>query len=326
MADARISDLAALDGDDLAAGDLFAVVDVSATTTKSIRTDELLDYLVAGSSGQLQYNASGAFGGAAALAYATSGDLLTVTAQAASDKPLAVKGAASQSANLQEWRNSAGTVLLSVTSAGVVLVPDGSVSAPSLALGSVTSIGFFRDATWGMAFAVAGGSKWSLSQQGPVIASDGHLRYSAASPASATVDAGLTRSAAGVLRVSNGSTGIGAVLSSRLVEANTAGSGSPNVLVGTESGTVLTNEGATAQNYHTLPTAVAGLVFEFVVQDSDGVRVVAATGDTIRDVGTVSTTAGYIQSTTVGSTLRLVAINATEWVVTAKQGTWTIDS
>lgn len=118
----------------------------------------------------------------------------------------------------------------------------------------------------------------------------------------------------------------GIVLGRTLVEANTAGSGSPNILTAAESRTLLTNEGVTAQNYHTLPTAAAGYDFEFVVQDSDGIRVVASAGDTIQDVGTVSAAAGYIQSTTVGSYLRLKSINATQWVVVGKTGTWTIDS
>jgi hypothetical protein len=41
-----------------------------------------------GANGSLQYNASGAFGGAAAIIYLTSGRLLTVTAQATTDTPL----------------------------------------------------------------------------------------------------------------------------------------------------------------------------------------------------------------------------------------------
>jgi hypothetical protein len=139
-------------------------------------------------------------------------------------------------------------------------------------------------------------------------------------------DVGLIRNEAGVWRVSNASTGLGSLLTGTLVEANTAGSGSPNVLTANESRKTLTNEGATAQNYHTLPSAAAGYDFEFIVQDADGIRVVAAAGDTIRDVGTVSAAAGYIQSTTVGSVVRLRAINATEWFVVYKQGTWTIDS
>jgi hypothetical protein len=43
-----------------------------------------------------------------------------IDTQVATNKPLIVKGAASQSANLQEWQNSAGTVLARVTAAGVV--------------------------------------------------------------------------------------------------------------------------------------------------------------------------------------------------------------
>ena len=43
---------------------------------------------------------------------------LTLTASTATEKPLILKGAASQSANLQEWQDSAGTVLASISSAG----------------------------------------------------------------------------------------------------------------------------------------------------------------------------------------------------------------
>jgi hypothetical protein len=48
-----------------------------------------------GSNTQLQYNNSGAFGGAAALTYATSGSLLTVASQHPTDIPLVVQGAGS---------------------------------------------------------------------------------------------------------------------------------------------------------------------------------------------------------------------------------------
>lgn len=113
----------------------------------------------------------------------------------------------------------------------------------------------------------------------------------------------------------------GALLSLVLVEANTAGSGSPNIIAAAESGSVFTNEGATALNYHTLPTATAGLVYTFYVQDTDGIRVVANTGDTIRIDTSVSASAGYAESTTVGSSVTLTAINATEWVATSVIGT-----
>jgi hypothetical protein len=165
--------------------------------------------------------------------------------------------------------------------------------------------------------------RFVLTDQGRWICRGG---YDFRHPSTSDIDAGLQRAAAGVVMVTDGSVGIGKALAAKLVEANTAGSGAPNVLTAAESRTVLTNEGTTAQNYHTLPAAAAGLEFEFVVQDTDGIRVVADTADTIRDGATVSAGAGFIQSTTVGSTLRLVAINATEWVVMSKAGTWTVDS
>jgi folate-dependent tRNA-U54 methylase TrmFO/GidA len=61
----------------------------------------------------------------------------------------------------------------------------------------------------------------------------------------------------------------------------------------------------------------------FIVQDGDGIRITAASGDTIRIAGTVTAAAGYVESTTIGNTVTLVAINATEWMATAVNGTWT---
>lgn len=115
----------------------------------------------------------------------------------------------------------------------------------------------------------------------------------------------------------------GVLVQARQVEASTSGSGSPNVLVALESNKVLTNEGATAVNYHTLPTAVAGYVFTFVCQDADGIRITANTGDTIRVIDKVTAAAGYIESTTIGSCVTLVAINAVEWYATSIKGVWT---
>lgn len=163
-----------------------------------------------------------------------------------------------------------------------------------------------------------------MTGTGVAVADGAQFSFSSSSTnATGTKDGGFVRSAAGVVRLTNGSTGIGSLLASVLVEANTAGSGAPNVLTANESRTVLTNEGATAANYHTLPTAAAGYAFEFIVQDADGIRVVANTADTIRVIDKVTAAAGYIESTTIGSVVRLVAINATEWYATSVHGVWT---
>lgn len=130
-------------------------------------------------------------------------------------------------------------------------------------------------------------------------------------------DIGMARNAAGVIRVSDGSTGIAALLTSRLITVDADG----RAVAATESLAVFTNEGAAALDVFTLPTAVAGLQYTFVVQDADGIQVQAAAGDTIRIAGAVSSVAGTATSTTIGDTLTLVAINATEWVAIGLEGT-----
>jgi hypothetical protein len=101
---------------------------VSGTNIKTVNSTSLLgsgDIVVsaspAGSSGQVQFNNAGSFGGATAVVYAGSGTHVMVTAQSSTAIPLCVKGAASQSGNLQEWQNSSGTILGRVSSAGAII-------------------------------------------------------------------------------------------------------------------------------------------------------------------------------------------------------------
>lgn len=207
------------------------------------------------------------------------------------------------------------------------------VGMRGVAFNGSTNLGFYGDATNTGTYNVGGfgrATAGSTANVGGLFS----LSSSDTIPAQISASAGLI--------ADNGSTGSdifigqdagvavfnikdgGGMLARYLVEANTAGSGSPNILTAAESRTVLTNEGATALNYNTLPTAVAGLTFTFIVQDADGIRVTANTGDTIRVAGVVSASAGYAESTTIGSALTLVAINATEWVAISSLGTWSL--
>ncbi len=61
-----------------------------------------------GSSGQVQYNNAGAFGGTAAGVYAATGTHFALTSQGATIIPIAVQAASGQTAYLQEWRHSDG--------------------------------------------------------------------------------------------------------------------------------------------------------------------------------------------------------------------------
>lgn len=108
------------------------------------------------------------------------------------------------------------------------------------------------------------------------------------------------------------------------VVASTVGSGAPLVLTSGNSGNTYTNEGTTAVSYFSLPAASLGLFFQFIVQDADGLRFVANGTNTIRNSTSVSAAGGFAQSTAIGSTMRIQAINSSEWISTGTQGSWTI--
>jgi hypothetical protein len=92
----------------------------------------------------------------------------------------------------------------------------------------------------------------------------------------------------------------------------------------TDSAAIYTNEGDADGAAVTLPTASAGYSFTFIVQAEQTLTITANTGDTIRIGGSVTAAAGSISAATIGNTITLVSINATEWVATAVVGTWTI--
>lgn len=124
----------------------------------------------------------------------------------------------------------------------------------------------------------------------------------------------------------NNGSGVGSLMSAQSVWTfyATRYAANPAPLVNWDSGSCLSNEGATALNYYALPTAAVPQEFCFIVADADGIRVVANTGDTIQVAGDVSGTAGYCESTTIGDVATFAPINATQWFAIALVGTgWT---
>nr|DAL05363.1 MAG TPA: hypothetical protein [Caudoviricetes sp.] len=114
---------------------------------------------------------------------------------------------------------------------------------------------------------------------------------------------------------------------SQFAKAITNGVSSPYQLKESESGAngVFTNEGASAKVYINLPSAKPGLVYEFAVVDADGLRIIAASGDTIRLFSDVTPAAGYVESIDIGSAIRLFAISFSGWIATpGSQGSWTV--
>lgn len=91
-----------------------------------------------------------------------------------------------------------------------------------------------------------------------------------------------------------------------------------------ESGEVYTNEGDADGATITLPAAANGLTYTALVQTAQTLTVTASAGDTIRLGSSVTAAAGSITSNVVGSSVTLVAINATEWAATAVVGSWSL--
>ena len=91
-----------------------------------------------------------------------------------------------------------------------------------------------------------------------------------------------------------------------------------------EADYTFTNEGATARVDFTLPAAARGLRYTFKCNDTDGIRVIAAGTNKIRNAATLSAAGGRVDSTTIGSAITLQALNESEWWVIAIVGTWTV--
>lgn len=129
------------------------------------------------------------------------------------------------------------------------------------------------------------------------------------------IDGGTTK------RLPSGDTlTVAALIAERKVSARTSAT-SP---AASDSRTLYTNEGTSSQVGFTLPGAVAGLEYTFVVQDADGIQITAASGDTIRVGASVSTSGGTATSSTIGDSLQIVALNTTEWFATSVVGSWTL--
>lgn len=286
MADTILSLLPALTGANVASGDKLAIADVSA-----------------GASGSSSITAAELLIGLLALAAPArvptlGSELPTYSFTSFQDANNVLVGITALNGNLYLVVNSGGvaTRVVNITSSGV-----------TSALG-----------TWNLSSTAASATVPSLQ---PDFA-DGNTGIGRAGADQLSLVAGgieVARASAAVAGVSDG-------LTFKLpVEANTAGSGAPNVLTAAETTTVLTNEGATAENYHTLPSAAAGMAFTFVVIDTDGIRIVANTDDTVRGSTGESGAAGFIRCATIGASITLLAINATQWVPTSIIGTWTVD-
>lgn len=104
---------------------------------------------------------------------------------------------------------------------------------------------------------------------------------------------------------------------------NKGTAGTPYVVKPVDSGALFTDIGAGAINYHALPggASYVGHVHRVAVTSANGVRIVAAGGETITDGATTSAPGGYQQGTTAGGYWEVEKISATQWYVRTVRGT-----
>jgi hypothetical protein len=91
-----------------------------------------------------------------------------------------------------------------------------------------------------------------------------------------------------------------------------------------DTGRIFNNTGATARSDFILPAAAKGLRYGFMVMDTDGIRVTALLGHSIRVGASVSASGGRIDNAVIGSVIWLVGISTDQWVAESPVGTWTV--
>lgn len=91
-----------------------------------------------------------------------------------------------------------------------------------------------------------------------------------------------------------------------------------------DCGKVYENTGAGALVTLTLPsTPTTGTQFIAICQNANGIKFQCPASTTVTVGTTVSSSAGYTQSTAIGSSVTLVYIGSNKWVAIAVTGTWT---
>jgi hypothetical protein len=128
----------------------------------------------------------------------------------------------------------------------------------------------------------------------------------------------------GAIGIFNGSTAevMGSITGDVFVDAKTA-----NYLIQdavNDRGKVFTNEGAAGTITFTLPAATKNRHYKIGVTDAFNVIVAAGAGDTINMNAVISSVAGNINSSTVGSFVHIYCLSAGKWTVGSLMGTWSI--
>lgn len=135
----------------------------------------------------------------------TGGVIVQVTASAATDVPLVVKGAAGQTANLEDWRNSGGTLVASMTANGRLILKGAADQGAGygLCLNGYIWVQSGINASTGAIVSSQADLGWS--RNGSTFHGSYPIMFG--SVGTASPDTGLSRNAAGVVEINNGTAG-----------------------------------------------------------------------------------------------------------------------
>lgn len=154
-----------------------------------------------------------------------------------------------------------------ITSA--LVVPDGTAAAPGLVIGTTGGFndGLYLRAAQILGVSVGSAERMSIGTLGPTLRSDGLFGFSTTTDPSAGIDTGLARSAAGVVKVTDGSTGIRGLLGGGTAVASAAALPLPTGNVFHVTGTTNVTS-ITSTNFQS--GVVITLIFDGVLTFTDG--------------------------------------------------------
>lgn len=196
------------------------------------------------------------------------------------------------------------------TNEGVVFFIVGGTTDPSAASGIAADVGsvYLRDNATVGEFWMKNGptdTDWTLVATVPLTVSGAQGRILKGDTLGGWEDAGP-----------NITVGLnGELLSRNLIEVVSSG---PHTILAAESGTTFWDSGAVAQVPHTLPAAVAGLHFRFMVSTTFGIRITPAGGDTIDFKHSGISASSFVETSTDQGDVRfytVVARDSTNWTV-----------
>lgn len=272
-----------------------------------------------GANTQIQFNNAGAFGGSAQLVW--NGTTLIAAAAASTDTPFRLKAASAQSGDLMQIDSVSGSSgdLVRWLHDGMLQLPSGAFNNVAIRFGS-DMYGFAEHASGIYIRAGTGGDAYITNGRIGINSDHQYAWSPSASFPNTSPDTGLARDAAGVVRVTNGSTGLGrlrAVAAERVLEVTTA-----SASIGATDSVVAVRHTTTAAVTLTLPLAASvfdsGYGSKILIKDAGGNA--SVNNITINRAGsdTIITTATGATSTIIsvdGGAVWLQAISATEWAV-----------